>query len=209
MSAFVPVTYDLSVAETELASFKVWFAGKLWVGETQIVAEIRARPQMACLLGSVLNIPAPDLIRFELRMNGIFRADLVLGNDSTRTFGLIEFEPAEEKTLFSKQGTAQYRYWGPGLEHGFGQVIDWAWVRADRPDDTLLENTFGGTVTKSAYAVIAGRDDGIVGPMERKRFEHRRHLVTIGGSPAQIMTYDDMVRRMDETIATLKTYIST
>jgi hypothetical protein len=207
MSDFVPITYDLSVAEAELTSFKGWFAGKTWVGETEIVTEIRARPQMACLLGSVLNIPAADLIKFELTMKGIFRADLVLGNDGARTFGLIEFEPAEEKTLFSKRGTAQYRYWGPGLEHGFGQVIDWAWVRADRPDDTLLENTFGGPVAKSAYAVIAGRDAGIVGPMERKRFEHRRHLVVVGGSPAQIMTYDDMVKRMDEAVATLKTYI--
>lgn len=206
MSEFVPIVYDLTAAETELSSFKTWFAGQSFVGETAIVAEIKARPQMACLLGSVLNIPAPDLIKFELTMKGIFRTDLVLGNDSARAFGLIEFEPAEVNTLF-KRGTAQYRYWGSPLEHGFGQVIDWAWVRADRPDDTLLENTFGGPIAKSAYAVIAGRDAGIVGPMERKRFEHRRHLVAVGGHHAQVMTYDDMVRLMDESLTTMKTYI--
>lgn len=55
--------------------------------------------------------------------------------------------------------------------------------------------------------MIAGRDAGIVGAMERKRFKHRRHLVAIGGSPALIMTYDDMVKRMDESLATAKTYI--
>lgn len=206
MSDFAPIAYDLAQAETELLSFKTWFAAQGFIGETAIVAEIRARPQMACLLGSVLRIPAPDLIKFELTMKGIYRTDLVLGNDHARAFGLIEFEPAEANTLF-KRGTAQYRYWGSPLEHGFGQVIDWDWVRADHPDDTLLENTFGGAIAKSAYAVIAGRDVGIVGPMERKRFEHRRHLVAIGGQHAQIMTYDDMVRRMDETLTTAKTYV--
>ena len=206
MSDFAAIVYDLAQAEIELLSFKTWFAAQAFIGETAIVAEIRARPQMACLLGSVLNIPAPDLIRFELTMKGIFRTDLVLGNDHARAFALVEFEPAEANTLF-KRGTAQYRYWGSPLEHGFGQIIDWAWVKADRPDDTLLENTFGGPINKSAYAVVAGRDDGVVGLMERKRFEHRRHLVAIGGHHAQIMTYDDMVRRMDESLTTAKTYI--
>lgn len=206
MSDFSAIAYDLTQAEIELLSFKAWFATQAFVGETAIVAEIKKRPQMACLLGSVLNIPAPDLIKFELTMKGIFRTDLVLGNDSARAFGLIEFEPAEGNTLF-KRGTAQYRYWGSPLEHGFGQVIDWAWVRDDHPNDTVLENTFGGKIAKSAFAVIAGRDAGIVGPMEQRRFDHRRHLVAIGGHHAQIMTYDDMVRRMDESLTTAKTYI--
>jgi hypothetical protein len=206
MSDFIPITYDLTKAETELLSFKGWFASKSFLGETEMVSEIKKRPQMACLLGSVLNMPAPDLIKFELTMKGIFRTDLVLGNDTARAFGLIEFEPAELNTLF-KRGTAQYRYWGSPLEHGFGQVIDWAWVRDDHPNDTVLENSFGGKIGKSAFAVIAGRDAGIVGPMEQRRFDHRRHLVAIGGHHAQIMTYDDMVRRMDESLTTAKTYI--
>lgn len=206
MSDFDPIAYDLTIAETELLSFKAWFAGQGFLGETAIVDEIKARPQMACLLGSVLNIPAPDLIAFELTMKGIYRTDLVLGNHAARTFGLIEFEPAKKTTLF-KKGTKQYRYWGSGLEHGFGQIIDWAWVRDDHPNDTVLENSFGGKIKKSAFAVIAGRDDGIVGPLEQSRFEYRRNLVAIGGHSAQIMTYDDMVRKMDEVLTTVKTYI--
>ncbi|WP_068083478.1 Shedu anti-phage system protein SduA domain-containing protein [Novosphingobium rosa] len=206
MSDFDPIAYDLSVAEAELTSFKTWFGSKSFIGETEIVKEIRARPQMACLLGSVLNIPAPDLIKFELTMKGIFRTDLVLGNDHARAFALIEFEPAEKTTLF-KRGTAQYRYWGSGLEHGFGQIIDWAWVRDENPDDIVLGNTFGGKIKKSAFAVIAGRDDGIDGPLEQSRFDYRRHLVAVGGHHAQIMTYDDMLKRMEESLTTAKTYI--
>lgn len=206
MSDFDTITYDLLIAEIELLSFKKWFADKSFIGENDIVNEIKARPQMACLLGSVLNIPAPDLIKFELTMKGIYRTDLVLGNDQARAFALIEFEPAEKTTLF-KKGTAQYRYWGSGLEHGFGQIIDWAWVRDDHPNDTIMENSFGGKIKKSAFAVIAGRNDGISGSLEQSRFDYRRHLVAVGGHHAQIMTYDDMIRRMDESLTTAKTYI--
>lgn len=86
---------------------------------------------MACLLGSVLNIPVPDLIKFELTMKGIFRTDLALGSDHFRTFALIEFEPAEEKTLFKsapnntatrgrRSNTVLVRWW---IGLGYGPTI--------------------------------------------------------------------------------------
>jgi len=206
MSVFDPINFDLNAADLQLQSFKGWLAGKTFIGEKEIVAEIAARPQMACLLGAVLGIPPADLIKFELSMKGIFRTDLVLGNDHARTFALIEFEPAEKTSLF-KRGTAQYRCWGSPLEHGFGQIVDWAWVRDDHPNDTILHSTFGGAIAKSAFAAICGRDAGIDGAMEQSRFDHHRHLVTIAGHSAQIMTYDDMVQKMDETLALLMAYI--
>ncbi len=206
MSVFDTITFDLLEAETELASFKTWLAGKQFIGETEIVGEITSRPQMACLLGAVLGIPPPDLIKFELTMKGIFRTDLVLGNHASRAFALIEFEPAEERSIF-KRGTAQYRHWGSALEHGFGQIVDWAWVRDDHPNDIVLNETFGGSIAKSAYAVVCGRDGGIAGPMEQRRFEYRRHLVTIAGHSVQIMTYDGMIQKMEESLAILKAYL--
>lgn len=206
MSVLDSITFDLHAAEIQLQSFKSWLAGKGFVGEREIVAEIAARPQMTCLLGAVLGIAPPDLIKFELAMKGIFRTDLVLGNHHSRAFALVEFEPAEEKSLFRK-GTAQYRYWGSALEHGFGQVVDWAWIRDDHPNDTVLNATFGGMIAKSAFAVVCGRDSGIVGAMEERRFAHRSHLVTIAGHSAQIMTYDGMVQKMDESLAMLMAYL--
>ena len=205
MSVFDSIAFNLNAAETELRSFKVWFASRMFFGEKEVVAEIARRPQMMCLLGVALTVPLPDMIRFELAMKGIVRTDLVVGNDYARTFAMVEFESAEETSLF-KRGTAQYRYWGSALEHGFGQVIDWAWVRDDHPNDTVLHAAFGGAIAKSVFAVICGRDAGIVGPMERRRFDHRRYLVTVAGHSVEIMTYDGMVRRMDESLAVLTGY---
>ena len=199
MSAFTSISFDLRLADTELSSFKTWLGGVTFVGEAVIVMEIRRRCHMACLLASTLGLPAPDMIRFELALKGMFRTDLVLGNDSQRRFGLIEFEDAEENSIF-KGGTAQYRYWSPRLEHGFGQILDWAWVRSDHPNDTVLLSGFGGSIAASAYAVICGRDASLRDDVERKRFRHRRDFLRVEGQPALVLTYDEMVRDMENNL---------
>jgi len=205
MSSFDSIKFDLKLADTELTSFKAWLGGVVFVGETVIVAEIKARRHMACLLASTLGLPAPDMIKFELAMKGMFRTDLVLGNDGQRVFGLIEFEDAEQNSIF-KRGTTQYRHWSPRLEHGFGQVLDWAWVRSDHPNDSVLMNGFGGVITTSAYAVICGRDASLLDDVERKRFRHRRNHLKVEGQQALVLTYDEMVRNMDDNLAALKTW---
>ena len=206
MSAFSSISFDLSIADTELSSFKAWLATKKFVGETEIVAEIKARTHMACLLASTLGLEAPDMIRFELALKGMFKTDLVLGNNASRKFGLIEFEDAEDTSIF-KKGTGQYRYWSSRIEHGFSQIIDWAWVRQDHPNDTVLTNGFGGQITTSSYAVICGRDASLRDDVERKRFAHRRSSLKVEGHPALVMTYDEMVRAMDDSLTVLKTWI--
>lgn len=39
MSSFETIGFDLTIAEAELNSFKAWFAGQGFIGETAIVAE--------------------------------------------------------------------------------------------------------------------------------------------------------------------------
>lgn len=206
MSVFKSIKFDVALADAELLSFKTWFAGIGFVGETEIVGEIKKRPQMACLLSALLGFPAPDLIKFELQLKGMFRTDLVLGNDSSRQFALIEFEDAMANSIF-KNGTGQYRYWSSRIEHGFGQVVDWAWVRSDHPDDSTLIAGFGGVIRTSAYAVICGRDSSLANSIEWKRLNHRRDSLKIEGHPALVLTYDEMVRQMDANLATLKTWV--
>jgi hypothetical protein len=205
MSSFQSIKFDLKLADRELKSFKRWLTGVAFVGETAIVSEIKTRSHMACSLASTLGLPAPDMIKFELALKGMFRTDLVLGNDSQRKFGLIEFEDAQEDSIF-KRGSRQYRHWSPRLEHGFGQILDWAWVRSDHPHDTVLLNGFGGVITASAYAVICGRDASLRDDVERKRFRHRRDSLRVEGQPALVLTYDEMVRHIEDNLAAAKTW---
>ncbi|MCJ2061497.1 DUF4263 domain-containing protein [Methylobacterium sp. J-088] len=205
MSSFERIKFDLRHADTELASFKAWLAAVNFVGETVIVSEIKKRRHMACLLASTLGLPAPDMIKFELALKGMFRTDLVLGNDGQRRFGLIEFEDAEATSIF-KKGTPQYRFWSPRIEHGFSQILDWAWVRSDHPNDSVLLGGFGGPITTNAYAVICGRDASLADDVERKRFKHRRDHLKVEGQPALVLTYDEMVRSMEDNLSVAKTW---
>lgn len=111
---------------------------------------------MACLMVYTIPMPAPDLYQFEFAIKCLFRADLVVGNDKARQFVLVEFEDGQRDSLF-KGGTKQYRYWSPRLEHGFGQVIDWAWAKHSHPTDIAFTNSFGGKVVEDSYVVICGR----------------------------------------------------
>lgn len=205
MSLFKPIAFSLSTAEAELKSFKVWLSTKGFVGEREIVGEIRRREQMCCLIASSVGFNAPNMIRFELSLKGLFRTDLVLGNDHFRQFVLIEFEGAEETSVFAKS-TRQYRHWSRQIEHGFGQVIDWAWLRHDHPNDTVLTSAFGGHISESSYIVVCGRAAGLLNDMERKRFEHRRSRTTIEGEPVRFVTYDDLVAAVEFSLRTAKSF---
>lgn len=207
MSVFDRLAWNLATAEIELAQFKIWLAGQTYVGEKAIVAEITSRPHMCGLLAAVAGFSAPDLIKPELQLKGLFRTDLVLGNSVTRQFALIEFEDAEVDSIFRKtKNKAQYRPWSSRLEHGFGQIVDWAWLKSDAPNDIVLTSAFGGKIVASAFLVIAGRDEGIAGEMEERRYLHRTNDVSIAGVPARVLTYDKMVAAMELNLITAKSW---
>lgn len=205
MSLFRDFKLDLVKAEQELISFKTWLAQEKWASERTVVDQIKLRTNMIGLLGPTAAIPAPDLIRWELELGGLFRTDLVIGNNAHRAFGLIEFEGANETSIFSKKRTAQYRYWSPEIEHGFSQVIDWAYFEADKPGDAALHDNFGGPIRKSTYLVICGRDHGMDGKLEEGRFNFRRRYVQIQGIAASVYTYDQMAAGMTDNLEAWKT----
>ncbi|WP_298966385.1 Shedu anti-phage system protein SduA domain-containing protein [uncultured Methylobacterium sp.] len=169
-------------------------------GETEAVREIKARHLRACLLAYTIIMPAPDRYRFEFGLKGLFRADLVVGNDKARKFVLVEFEDGRADSLF-KGGTSRYRAWSPRLEHGFGQIIDWAWAKHSHPTDAAFTNSFGGRVVEDCYVVVCGRSPER-GSLEEQRFDFRRSI-KFNGIAAQIYTYDDMVDAMSDNLAGL------
>lgn len=85
-------------------------------------------------------------------------------------------------------------------------MLDWAWIRNDHPNDTVLTAAFGGPIHDSAYLVVCGRDASLVDEMERKRFEHRRFKTRIEGTPVAFLTYDDMVKGMELSLENAKSF---
>lgn len=155
---------------------------------------------MACLLAYTLPMPAPDLYSFEFGIKGLFKADFVVGNDKSRRFVLVEFEDAMATSLF-KGGTKQYRHWSPRLEHGFGQIIDWAWAKQSHPSDPVLTNSFGGKIIEDCYVVVCGRSPK-AGSLEEQRLDFRKSL-KLHGISFQLYTYDDMINAMTDNLVGL------
>lgn len=192
------IRFNARQASDELASFKTWISEHSHFSERDVVAEISARRQMACLLGYTILMPSPDLIKFEFDVKGLFRADLVIGNDKSRKFVLVEFEDGREDSLF-KGGTKNYRYWSPRLEHGFGQVLDWGWAKHTHPADVVFRNSFGGKVLDDCYVVVCGRNPQS-GSLEDERLDFRRSRLQLSGVPLQLYTYDNLVDAMDDNL---------
>jgi len=195
------IEFNAAQAHADLGSFKAWIAARPQFPETEVVKEIAARRQMACLLGYTILMPAPDLIKFEFGVKGLFRADLVVGNDRSRKFVLVEFEDGKEDSLF-RGGTKKYRYWSPRLEHGFGQVLDWGWAKHTHPGDAGFKNSFGGKVLDDCYVVVCGRDPK-PGSLEEERFDFRRTRLSLSGVPLQLYTYDGLIDAMEDNLAPL------
>ena len=205
MSLFSPYSFNLAQAEVELDSLESWLTTTGFVSETAVLEKIKERPHLLCLLGPTGRIAAPNLVKWELNLQGIYRADLAIGNDNQRGFLLVEFEGAEEFSLFGKKGTIQNRDWSNQLEHGFGQVVDWACLLSEHKQGSLIQNNFGGPIQSCAFLVICGRDKGITGPLEKARLNYRREYVRIEGISSQVLTYDEMISSMRDNLELWKT----
>ena len=205
MSLFKAVKYDLKAAESELNQFEAWLKTAGFAKETIILDRFKQYPNLPCLLAPIGQIKAPNLEKWELGLQGLYKTDLALGHDGLRQFLLIEFEGAEEHSLFGRKGTAQSRNWSPQLEHGFGQVIDWACLLSETKYQSVIQANFGGKISKCSFLVICGRDDGIQGALEEARLDFRREKISIEGIQCQVLTYDQMVRSMQDCLELWKT----
>ncbi|CAH0283399.1 hypothetical protein SRABI05_04281 [Agrobacterium fabrum] len=152
---------------------------------------------MSAVLAMTIMMPPPDLMSREFGIKGLFRADYVVGNHKARKFVLVEFESANSDSIF-RGGTKNYRYWSKDLEHGFGQIIDWAWAKQSAPTDPMFTNAFRGKVVDDCYVVVCGRRPD-VGTIEEGRFDFRKSL-NMGKINFQLYTYDDMVDAISDNL---------
>jgi hypothetical protein len=188
-----PVRIDFATAWQELGSLREWLKERAWFTERDVVQELRARPSLACLLGYLEpGMRRPDRYRFELAIQGVFRADLVVGSAEQGKFVLVEFEGAERNSLFGPRHTHQIRDWGRQLERGISQAVDWSWAKNDVQHTSVYKNAFACERVSELYVVVCGRDASM-DAIERSRFEWRAGRTSIGGSRILCLTYDDLL----------------
>ena len=207
MSFLRTLDLDYGQAEKELAELRKFLNDNPIFKESKIVKELKKRLHASCLIGSLIaGAPKPDLYKFEFPLLGTFRADLVVGSSHSRRFVLVEFEGAGVTSLFGPGGTALMRDWSKELEHGFGQLVDWAWQVNDAPGLTTLQSAFGCNIAGAVSLLVCGRD-AHMDIAERKRFDYRATKVAIQGMITTVLTYDGLLVFLQDQIEAIKSYI--
>jgi Domain of unknown function (DUF4263) len=202
------IDLDFAKADQEFAEFKTFLHQHQTFKEKTVVAELKKRLHLSCLLGSlVAGVPKADVYRYEFEVLGAFRADLVVGHSQSRRLVFVEFEGGEKNSLFGRGTTAQMRHWSRQLEHGFGQLVDWAWALSH--PNPLITNAFGFEMISSASVVVCGRD-AEMDATETSRFNWRTNNIAVGQASAisTCLTYDGLLNFFEGMIAAVKSYNS-
>jgi hypothetical protein len=150
-------------------------------------------------------VPRADVYKFEFQILGVFKADLVVGNSQRKRFVFVEFESGDKYSLFGPKKTNQMRDWSRRFEHGFGQLVDWAWAIRDAGNTQIFKNAFGCDEFSAEYLLVCGRDSLMDGT-EHKRHFWRAENCILGGTQATCLTYDGLLIFFQTTIEAIKSY---
>ncbi len=101
--------FDLAAAEVQLLSYRMWLKDHPFTIEKHAVATLRSLPALSPLIGMYDGRKYPVSQKWEFQIQGVIRADYVAGTSSTGEFVFVEFEGAQEHSIFGPSGTNQMR----------------------------------------------------------------------------------------------------
>jgi hypothetical protein len=131
---------------------------------------------------------------------------LVVGNLQFQRFVFVEFESGQDTSLFGPKGTNQMRDWSRHLEHGFGQIVDWAWAIQDAGNTQMFKSAFECEDPIVLYLLVCGRDASMRDSTEERRFLWRSQSIILDGKIATCLTYDGLYRFLESTLEAIKSY---
>jgi hypothetical protein len=194
MKEFLRIQFDPEQCRRELLVFKGLLDGKKELEEAADIKPLfEANLHLAAFLGSYAwNITRYDLVAFQYQLFGDFSCDLVVGDSVHKAYGFIEWEDATATSVFKRQGEKATPEWAARFEHGFGQIVDWFGKLDDMSRTDEFEARFGSRHVQYFGLLVAGRDQWLAHPRERKRWEWRSQKVLVNSLPVRCVTYDQL-----------------
>ena len=190
--------HQLSIEQCrkELENFKALLASSLELNERKdILPFFRVKQHLSAFISTYVNdIANPDLLAFEFDLFGDFACDLVVGDSSSHTYLLVEFEDAKMGSLFRKGKYAPE--WSPRIEHGFSQVIDWFWKLGDFEKSDDYEHRFGVKRASFHGLVVVGRNEKL-SDREKGRLKWRQDHVVVDSKKVSVVTFDQLAADLD------------
>ena len=191
--------FDLALAESQLASYRTWLKGNPYTIEKLIVDKLKSLPALCPLIGMYDGKKYPVSQKWEFSIQGVVRADFVAGSSQRGEFVFVEFEGAEENSIFGPSGTQQMRNWATQIQHGFSQIADWSWAKNEAQHSRIYKSTLGADESTESYVLICGRDSSLI-DYERSRLFWRHTSTQVGGRRVLFQTYDDLAEHFESTL---------
>ncbi|MFC1998792.1 Shedu anti-phage system protein SduA domain-containing protein [Chloroflexota bacterium] len=200
MKKLEAVTFDPQQCWNEINRFGKLLSDKDELSEKKDVLPLFQSCQNLTLLLGVYHgkIIQMNRIASEYDLWGDFKCDFVVGDWENKAYCFVEFEDAKIASLFNRSGRHTPE-WGKRFEHGFSQIVDWAYKLSDVEKNDEFVARFGSSHIDSGGLLVVGRD-AFLEPPEVRRLEWRRRHVVVNSLPVLCLTYDelykDMIRKM-------------
>lgn len=193
MKAFQPLTLDVKALSENLAELQAFLAAEPRLRErSQVLPFFKQRQHLCAALGYANNaVELPDRWANELSLFDDFVCDVAAGDSEANAYTLIEFEDAQEHSIFS--GLKPHRSmksWSSRFEHGFSQLVDWAWrLSAEGEGSSAFRRIFGDNNPSIHLLLVVGRDSDLTRD-DLARLRWRANHVSLGQYRMSCFTFD-------------------
>jgi hypothetical protein len=197
LPGFQALAFDAAQCHRDLDDLEALLSARNTLRENaDILPFFRAHPHLSLLLGSYNpNMITYDRLAYELSLFGQFRADIVVGDWTSKRYCFVEFEDAAPDSVFVAGRGEQTTEWAARFEHGYSQIIDWFWLLEASKNTELIERQFGQRAVPFSGLLVVGRNKGI-SVADRSRFEWRRDYVVVNSKQIFFCTFDELLRDM-------------
>jgi len=204
MKTFEALSLDVATLKFNLSELETWLAIGGHLAERKHISPFfKARPQLCAALGLLTNaVEVPDRWANELDLFGDFTCDIAVGDSGANAYGLIEFEDAKANSIFCPlpKGKTMKR-WSPRFEHGFSQLVDWAWrLSTEGETSDAFGRIFGRDNPTIHLLLIIGRDAGMTDD-DHKRLRWRANHTSLGRFRISCFTFDGVLHSIRRKIS--------
>lgn len=199
MRSFAPLSLDANVLSADLDELETLLNAEPRLRERdQILPFFKQRPHLCGALGLANNaVELPNRWANELDLFGDFTCDVASGDSEANAYTLVEFEDAQEHSIFSKLQTGKaMKRWSPRFEHGFSQLVDWAWrLSAEGESSAAFRRIFSDDNPAIHLLLVVGRDADLTAD-DVARLKWRATNMSLGQFGMSCFTFDGLLRSL-------------
>jgi hypothetical protein len=198
MRKFEPITLDLGALNAELDELEAFLKKNPRLQERKHVLPFFGKRRQLCAALGLLNgnISLPDRVATELKLFGDFVCDAATGDSQQHAYTLVEFEDATEYSVLRKLRKGNMKSWSPRFEHGFSQLVDWAWrLTEEGSASAAYRRIFEKDNVTVQLLLVVGRDADLT-PDDVARLEWRANSISLGSFRMSCTTFDGVLNSL-------------